>query len=380
MIDKKIPILFIVDCLYGDARGGSESQFRKLYDRSYDIGIDPHVVFLRHRKIHKKFKWTHKPETLNLSSIGSLQLRSALRRTENYITRHQIQIIQSLFDDASLFAYLLKRRNPTLQFVCTQRNLGHSRGRIKKIIFRLVYRLADRVLVNSAGITDVLTTDYRVKSDKIICIDNMHDIEGAQEKVSGHSGPRLKRTRKSLLGVVVANLRPIKGIGDLINACELLPKSSHIEFVVVGDGAERERYEKRVKKLGVSSRTRFIGYQDNVYPILAQADFAVLPSRAEGGSNSLIEYMLSGLPVIATNVGGNGDFLRGGRFGVLVNPKDSASLSSGLQELESNYAKWADAARDGREYARIRFSSHSIVSAYRTFYREIAMSIDNSKA
>lgn len=376
MIEKNIPILFIVDCLYGDGRGGSESQFRKLYNRSYEIGIDPHVVFLRHRKIHKKFKWTHKPETLNLSSIGSLQLPPALRRTENYIARHKIQIIQSLFDDASLFAYLLKRRNTTLQFVCTQRNLGHSRGRIKKFVFRLVYRLADIVLVNSAGITDVLTTDYKVKSVKIMCVDNMHDVDRVQELLTMHAGHQLKRRRESLLGVVVANLRPIKGIGDLIDACRLLPNNSCMEFVIVGDGVERERYEKRVKNLGLSSRIQFIGYQDNVYPILAQADFAVLPSRAEGGSNSLVEYLLAGLPIVATDVGGNRDFLASGVYGLLAQPSNPQSLFEFLLELERDISKWRFAAHKGMDVAEIRFSVDSVVAAYRMLYAKVSQSTD----
>src|SRR5207302_10423800 len=89
-------------------------------------------------------------------------------------------------------------------------------------------------------------------------------------------------------------------------------------LVLVGHGPERESLEARVRALGLEGRVRFTGAVDDVADALRATDVFVLPSVAEGMSNSLLEAMATGLPCLASDIGGNQDLLGPGGAGVLV--------------------------------------------------------------
>jgi len=371
LVENKIPVLFIVDCLYEDAGGGSEKQFLKIHKERESIGIDPQIIFLRENDVHQRINWERSPTHVRLDSLFSGKVWKVIRKIEEVIREEKIAIVQSLFDDSSLVTAIIKARNPSIRFVCTQRNLGHSRGWLRRWIFRHVYRRADVVLANSFGIESVLRDQYAVPIEKIRVIDNMHDVPtlGSCERRAGSANA--VQSIAPLIGVVVANLRPVKGVEEMIEACRRLPETSKIKMIVAGEGPERISYVNKTKEWGLLDRIEFIGYCADIPRLLERVDFAVLPSRAEGASNSLIEYLLAGLPVVATRVGGNSEFLGHGKYGLLIEPESPRALCDGLIEIEKSIEKWRKAAADGREAAIKRFSTATVASQYRRFYNSL---------
>lgn len=372
MSKSKIPLLLIADCLYGDGRGGSEIQFLRTYGISSQIGVTPFVVFLRDREVHHKINWKSSPLTLDLSSLASPNLIKSLIRVTRFIKDNRIKILQSLFDDASIFSCLLKWQNPHVKFICSQRNLGYSRGAVKRYIFRQVYRNADRIIVNSGGIAEVLEYDYEVRPEKIELIDNMHDVERFKQiRRSKRNSVETVATRP-LIGVVLANLRPIKGIEDLLAGVALLPDEMDVRILIAGSGTEREKYEQMIVRLELSDKVELLGYVPEVDNLLARADFAILPSRSEGGSNALVEYLLAGLPTIATNVGGNRDFLNSGEYGILIDPNQPVSICEGIKTIVRDYSLWRSAAAKGRRAAASRFCTARVATKYKALYNNLA--------
>jgi glycosyltransferase involved in cell wall biosynthesis len=107
-------------------------------------------------------------------------------------------------------------------------------------------------------------------------------------------------------------------------------------LLIVGDGPLREDLESQAKKLQLLSSVRFLGHQTDVSKFYSIADLFVLPSKTEGMSNSLLEAMAAGLPVVASNVGGNKDVIRDQQSGFLVDWEDTTLCAETLLTLLSD--------------------------------------------
>lgn len=147
-----------------------------------------------------------------------------------------------------------------------------------------------------------------------------------------------------VLAVCVSRIEPIKGIGELFDAfVELAIENPKIHLAVVGDVSPQnveaenfwEKLQARYAELSpsVRNRLRFLGYLPNCFPVMAAADFYVLPSYEECMSLALLDALILGLPVVGTNSGGTPSVARPNETGVLVAPRDAQSLKKGLIPL-----------------------------------------------
>jgi glycosyltransferase involved in cell wall biosynthesis len=155
----------------------------------------------------------------------------------------------------------------------------------------------------------------------------------------------------------VGRLVPIKDLPTLLGAMvELSATQPEAILLVVGDGPERPALEQLAGRLGLSSRVRFLGFRDDLERIYADLDVAVNCSLNEGTPVSLIEAMASGVPVIATAVGGTPDLLDEGRLGKLVPAADPKALARGLAEILSGNGRLTKTATRARRSVTQRFS------------------------
>ena len=134
----------------------------------------------------------------------------------------------------------------------------------------------------------------------------------------------------------VARLAHLKGLGDLLDAMvQVVDQHPATQLTVVGDGPDRDRFETLTRRLGLEKSVTFTGYrsQAEVADHLAETDVFVLPSYAEGVPVTLMEAMGSGLPVVATQVGGVGELVVDGENGFITRPGDVDQLATRLVEL-----------------------------------------------
>jgi glycosyltransferase involved in cell wall biosynthesis len=140
----------------------------------------------------------------------------------------------------------------------------------------------------------------------------------------------------SLVGIVVAGLRREKGIDTLVEALALSRAGERLVVLSVGGDRDPEyaaACRASAAALGSGREVRFIGERADVPALIRGADFALLPSRVESGPLSLIEYLASGMPVVATRVGGIS--LRAAELGVpcFVPPDNPAAFAEALDQL-----------------------------------------------
>lgn len=170
----------------------------------------------------------------------------------------------------------------------------------------------------------------------------------------------------------VGRLVPIKDHQTLLKAAALLSQSGiDVRILLVGSGPERERLQA-LSTSTLESRVCFAGDSSRVPELLNAMDVFVLPSLNEGMSNTLLEAMACGLPVLATDVGGNPEIVENNVNGCLFTPGDTARLAGKLMLLARDPALIHQLGTAARNHAIESFSLGRMLDTYRSFYLDLA--------
>jgi len=178
--------------------------------------------------------------------------------------------------------------------------------------------------------------------------------------------------RDWLLGTV-GRLQPVKDqlnlVRAFIRAMELAPlRKERARLVIIGDGPLYSEARSLLQRAGLDRLAWMPGECSNVPAILRGLDCFVLPSLAEGISNTILEAMATGLPVIATDVGGNGEIVDVGRTGDLVPAADSEVLAQRILVYARDPEKGRTLGRAGRARVERQFSLETMVQQYQDLY------------
>lgn len=143
---------------------------------------------------------------------------------------------------------------------------------------------------------------------------------------------------------------------------------NRVRLVMVGEGPLRAQSLAILEQAGAAELAWLPGERDDIPDLLRSLDCFVLPSLAEGISNTILEAMASGLPVIATRVGGNPELVREDLTGVLVPPADARAMAEAIANYACAPTKAAECGRHARAEALKRFSMDSMEADYRGLY------------
>lgn len=149
------------------------------------------------------------------------------------------------------------------------------------------------------------------------------------------------------------------------------PAASKLKLVVVGDGPLREPLRELVTSAGIESSVWLAGMRDDVPALLQALDVFVLPSLNEGISNTILEAMATGLPVVATDVGGNAELVLPERNGLLCPAQDPAAMAAALRRYVEDPALRAAHGAEGRQRVLREFALATMVERYSALYSEL---------
>jgi len=168
----------------------------------------------------------------------------------------------------------------------------------------------------------------------------------------------------------VSNFRGVKKVRDVVRIFSKVRAAMPSTLVMVGDGPDRVDAEEEARVLGVDPDVRFLGRIEHVAPLFASCDLFLLPSVTESFGLSALEALASGVPVVASAVGGLPEVVRSGETGILCPPDDIQGMGDAAISLLSDETRWmamsALAAADARE----RFSLENVVPRYEALYSE----------
>ena len=175
----------------------------------------------------------------------------------------------------------------------------------------------------------------------------------------------------------VGRIQPVKDQATLLRAfAELLRQqpdlATRLRLVIVGDGPLLQELHDLAVALRIADRTWMPGAVSNVAELVRMFDLFVLPSLNEGVSNTVLEAMASGLPVVATAVGGNLELIDDGRSGRLFAPQDVPTLTRLLADYTGDAQLRQRHAKAAREAAVQRFGLGAMVGSYQALYERLA--------
>jgi glycosyltransferase involved in cell wall biosynthesis len=175
---------------------------------------------------------------------------------------------------------------------------------------------------------------------------------------------------------VVGRLAEVKDQGTLLRALALLFQDrpewwGRVRLVLVGDGSLRDQLEDQVRQLALGEVVWMPGDRSDISSLLQTMDVFVLPSLAEGISNTVLEAMATGLPVVATAVGGNPELVTEGQTGHLVPAGDAQALCSALVRIVESPALRSNMGHAARQRVRDKFDWNRAVAEYLGVYDEL---------
>jgi L-malate glycosyltransferase len=297
-----------------------------------------------------------------------------LVRLAGHLRRERFEVVHTHDLWSNLMGVLAARMAGVPAIISSRRDLANFdwyKGAKRKWL-RRIQNLSSVVLANATPIRDALIAEDGFAPEKLRVIHNGVDTAKFQ---------RAKRDRERLfpgmenqkLVVLVGNMHTdVKGHPWLIAAAPaVLQEFPQTQFVFAGDGDARPVFEEQAVKSGMQSNFKFLGRRGDIPDVLASCDIAVLPSRAEGLPNAVLEYMAAGLPTIASRVGGNAELVEDGVTGLLVPPENSEELATALLRLLRDPELARRMAASGQKIVVENYSFERLIQEVDMLYTEL---------
>ncbi len=221
----------------------------------------------------------------------------------------------------------------------------------------------DRFVALNEKVVDELTAVH-IPNSRIIELPNGVETDAILAKTSYdlHTPARL---------IFVGRLHPQKGLDTLLHAVRQLTERHEICLHLLGDGPLKAELAALAKQLGIAERVLFHGQTDDVLGHLQEADLFVLPSRAEGLSNALLEAMSCGLPVVVSAIPGNVDVIEHNQNGLRFTVDDPGALAQNLASLLTNANQRRQLGRQARQTVEHRYSLSAVADQYIDLYQNL---------
>lgn len=236
----------------------------------------------------------------------------------------------------------------------------------------LVYRLADRVITSGEAAAAIVAA-AGVSPARIVAVSPGIDTARFHAGVSGAAVRRELGVEGTPLVGLVANIRGSKGHNVFLDAARsVLAAHPAARFLIVGDGIGFDDVRRRVGALGLGAAVTMTGFRRDIPEVMAALDVLVLPSiRSEAASQVIPQALAVGTPVVASDVGGNGELVRDGQTGRLVPAGDAAALAAAIADcLADREHAWA-MARRGQVLVRERHSLDAAMARTTAVYEEV---------
>jgi glycosyltransferase involved in cell wall biosynthesis len=325
---QRTRILLLIPRLAG---GGTEHVVRLLARSLSREKFEIHVGLIKeHCSVSGEL-----PPSVNVHALGVARTRGGALPLLRLIWRTRPQVILSGALEIHFLTLLLRPFFPPRTRLLLRQNgtvsSAHALGghpRHARLLCRMLYRRADRVICQSRAMAEDLSRATRISANRIVVLPNPVDFAGIKAAMQGvpvweGAGPHL---------LAVGRLAWEKGFDLLLQALssvrELYPT---IDLIVAGAGPEEVALKAMCRSLGLDNAVQFAGHVDDPYALFPGTTLFVLSSRHEGMPNALLEALAAGLPVVATPAsGGVVDLLRNTPGARLAGEVSDQSLASAI--------------------------------------------------
>lgn len=367
-------VFFLIDH-FKDPFAGTEGQVYALIKGLMARNIEAQLAVFKPSEYILKQQFPCPVKVLDIKKMLSLKAIAALLKLGFYLKRNDFKLVHIYFNDASVIAPVILRCFG-IKVVISRRDMGFWYTPMLAKILKFNAKFVNACICNSHAVKD------KTMEVENLALSKMHVVyNGLPEyKISSDEVDKAQTIKEFLpqsnkiIGIV-ANIRPIKRIQDLIYAAEKIAAQKKFAFkiAIVGGGDESE-LAALCELLNITDKVIFLGAQKNVEKYLKNFDIAVLTSDSEGLSNSIIEYMAAGKPVVCSNVGGNNELIKHGFNGYLYPVGDIQQLSNYLIALLESADDRKAFGLNGQRQVIENFSMNNMINDTLKVYSQLEVS------
>jgi glycosyltransferase involved in cell wall biosynthesis len=371
---ERITVLYPITDL---ARDGAQRQLLELVKGLDKERFRPAVLALRPGgAMEAEFRDVPGLKLISLRRSGRLDDLACLFRVASIIRKEKVDVIQPFLTPATFCGVLAALLCGTPVKIVTERvsagRTNTSSGyRLYLKVENILSRCADWAVANSkAGAEFLIQRGINPKRVRVIYnglnLDRLAagqaEIEQVRRKLNVPPGGKV-------VGMM-ARMFPQKRHDIFLKAAAIVSAEiPETRFALLGDGPLRDSLEDLSRELGIASKVAFLGEQQVIAPYLSAFDVAALISEAEGCSNSILEAMAIGKPVVATDVGGNRELVAQGETGILVSINER-TVAEAILSLIKNRAQADALGHGGKNAVAARFGVGTMVTEYQALYEE----------
>lgn len=315
-----------------------------------------------------------------LNSFYDLHAGRQVRQFARFLKKHEIDVVHTHDFYTNIFgmAGALLTRVPVR---IASRRETVSRPASQRLVQGCAFRAAHAVVANCEEVRQLLIEEG-VPAGKVRTIHNGLDparvrVSHVREQVLA----RLNLPGNARFVTIIANMRAhvmqpepycLKDHPTFLRAAQRVHQNFRdAAFIIAGEGELREATQELARNLGIEQQTFFIGRCQDVGALLSISDVCVLSSRSEGFSNSILEYMAGGRPVVSTDVGGAREAVVHGQSGYLVQAGDYEGMAEHITSLLTQPELAASMGERGRRIVMERFSSQKQLQNVESLYSEL---------
>jgi len=367
--------------------GGSERQALELARLLHDGG--KYEVYLASLKPDGVLRTSI--EDLSLGEIRSYPLKSfydrnaiaQLRRFVHHLSSSRIDLLHTHDFYTNIFGMTAGFLAGVKVRIASRRETNGMRSTAQRQAQRLAYSFAHQIVANSESVRRKLVeegvNDKRIKVihnglnlQRVMAPVNVSREEAFKALGLRGAGDGSNRVPKHFV-TIVANMRhEVKDYPMFLRAAQRVSKAvPDVGFLLAGEGQLQESIEQLAAQLEIAGSTFLLGRCENIAQLLNVSDVCVLSSKAEGFSNSILEYMAAARPVVATDVGGAREAIREGETGYIVGSGNDELMAERIVSLLRDPAKARLMGEQGQRVVAEKFSSRALLQNTEALYEKL---------
>jgi len=318
----------------------------------------------------------HEIPSFPLQNFYNLNTARQLSRLASFLRKNKIDLVHAHDFYTNIFGTAASRLAGVSACIASRRETEGLRSPAKRWVERRAFHAAGAVVANAEAIRTQLIAEG-LPARKVVTIYNGLNV--------AHVTPSFDAQRVDLLQsfnlpngrrfvTIVANMRHVmKDQASFLRAARLtraaLPDTS---FILAGEGEQMPSLQQLAADLGLADSAFFIGRCNRIADLLAISDVCVLSSKGvEGFSNSILEYMAAGRPVVATDIGGAREAVVNGETGYVVKPQDFEAMAAHLISLLREPQKASAMGAQGRNRVLEQFSCEAQLKRVEELYGKL---------
>lgn len=354
--------------------GGAEVQLVSVAKRLKSLGWSPSVISML--PAEGELADELKSSDIGVSSLNmakGLPDPRAIFRLVTRLRRARPAVLHSHMLHANLLARAAIFLWPGPKLICTIHSVN-SGSRSIQLAYRATDPLPDLITAVSHAAGSGFVRNGAASASKMRVVPNGVDLTRFRPD------RRDRRLMRHSLGVdgqfvwlAVGRFDPPKDYPNMLRAFSQV-RRSHIELLIAGQGPLRAEAESLIRDLGIGDRVRLLGLRSDIPQLMNAADAYVMSSQWEGLPIVLLEAAATGLPIVATGVGGNDEVIVNNQTGILVPAQKPCALAEGMQQMmDMDEPKRLEMGRFAREHVTTNFSLDRVVAQWEAIYWDLLL-------